>query len=82
MELKCKFSSTLSKGELANGAAEESKDPSELWCLEDEDTPTLKTIKGATTGFVAGTIWDKVVATWYDVPHVEMNVVLPGLIGP
>lgn len=55
-------------------------DPSELWYLEDEDTPTMKTIKGATTGFVAGTIWGTVVATWYDVPRVERNVALPGLI--
>ncbi|KAJ8643563.1 hypothetical protein MRB53_005311 [Persea americana] len=55
-------------------------DPSELRYLEDEDTPTMKTIKGATTGFVAGTIWGTVVATWYDVPRVERNVALPGLI--
>ncbi|RWR72705.1 outer envelope pore protein 16-3, chloroplastic/mitochondrial-like protein isoform X2 [Cinnamomum micranthum f. kanehirae] len=55
-------------------------DPSELRYLEDEDTPIMKTIKGATTGFVAGTIWGTVVATWYDVPRVERNVALPGLI--
>lgn len=59
---------------------EENMDPSELRYLEDEDTPTMKTIKGATTGFVAGTIWGTVVATWYDVPRVERNVALPGLI--
>ncbi|XP_039120526.1 outer envelope pore protein 16-3, chloroplastic/mitochondrial [Dioscorea cayenensis subsp. rotundata] len=48
--------------------------------LEDEDTPTMKTIKGATMGLAAGTIWGTVVATWYDVPRVERNVALPGLI--
>ncbi|XP_054821059.1 outer envelope pore protein 16-3, chloroplastic/mitochondrial [Prosopis cineraria] len=55
-------------------------DPSELRYLEDEDTPTMKTIKGATTGLVAGTIWGTIVATWYDVPRVERNVALPGLL--
>lgn len=55
-------------------------DPSELRYLEDDDTPTMKTIKGATTGLVAGTIWGTVVATWYDVPRVERNVALPGLV--
>ncbi|KAI9077318.1 hypothetical protein K1719_040762 [Acacia pycnantha] len=55
-------------------------DPSELRYLEDEDTPTMKTVKGATTGLVAGTIWGTIVATWYDVPRVERNVALPGLL--
>ncbi|OAY40567.1 outer envelope pore protein 16-3, chloroplastic/mitochondrial [Manihot esculenta] len=55
-------------------------DPSELRYLEDDDTPTMKTIKGATMGLVAGTIWGTVVATWYDVPRVEKHVALPGLI--
>ncbi|KAM0941495.1 putative mitochondrial import inner membrane translocase subunit TIM22 [Dioscorea sansibarensis] len=55
-------------------------DPSELTSLEDGDTPTMKTIKGATMGLAAGTIWGTVVATWYDVPRVERNVALPGLI--
>lgn len=55
-------------------------DPAELRYLEDEDTPTMKTIKGATTGLVAGTIWGTIVATWYDVPRVERNVALPGLL--
>ncbi|MBA0818155.1 hypothetical protein Gohar_021346 [Gossypium harknessii] len=55
-------------------------DPSELRYYEDDDTPTMKTIKGATTGFVAGTIWGTVVATWYDVPRVERSVALPGLV--
>ncbi|KAK4834130.1 hypothetical protein QYF36_017454 [Acer negundo] len=40
----------------------------------------MKAIKGATTGFVAGTIWGTVVATWHDVPRVEKSVALPGLI--
>lgn len=40
----------------------------------------MKVIKGATTGFAAGTIWGTVVATWYDVPRVERNVALPGLL--
>ncbi|KAF7804127.1 outer envelope pore protein 16-3, chloroplastic/mitochondrial [Senna tora] len=55
-------------------------DPAELRYLEDEDTPTMKTIKGATTGLVTGTIWGTIVATWYDVPRVERNVALPGLL--
>ncbi|KAF7148077.1 hypothetical protein RHMOL_Rhmol03G0010000 [Rhododendron molle] len=55
-------------------------DPSELRYLEDEGTPIMKTIKGATSGFVAGTIWGTIVATWHDVPRVERNVALPGLI--
>lgn len=59
---------------------EGSMDPSELRYLEDDDTPTMKTIKGATMGLVAGTIWGTVVATWYDVPRVEKHVALPGLI--
>ncbi|KAK2651275.1 hypothetical protein Ddye_018764 [Dipteronia dyeriana] len=55
-------------------------DPSELRYLEDDDTPTMKTIKGATTGLVTGTIWGTIVATWHDVPRVEKSVALPGLI--
>lgn len=55
-------------------------DPSELRYLEDDDTPIMKTIKGATSGLVAGTIWGTIVATWYDVPRVERSVALPGLI--
>ncbi|KAK6945361.1 hypothetical protein RJ641_026463 [Dillenia turbinata] len=55
-------------------------DPSELRYLEDDETPLMKTIKGATTGLVAGTIWGTIVATWYDVPRVERNVALPGLV--
>lgn len=48
--------------------------------LEDDTTPTMKTIKGATSGLVAGTIWGTIVATWHDVPRVERNVSMPGLI--
>ncbi|KAL3533894.1 hypothetical protein ACH5RR_007415 [Cinchona calisaya] len=55
-------------------------DPAELRYLEDNDTPIMKTIKGATTGLVAGTIWGTIVATWHDVPRVERSVALPGLI--
>ncbi|KOM38835.1 hypothetical protein LR48_Vigan03g221700 [Vigna angularis] len=55
-------------------------DAAERRYLEDEDTPLMKTIKGATTGLVAGTIWGTVVATWYDVPRVERSVALPGLM--
>lgn len=55
-------------------------DASERRYLEDDDTSLMKTIKGATTGFVAGTIFGTVVATWYDVPRVERNVALPGLV--
>ncbi|KAK7259496.1 hypothetical protein RIF29_25104 [Crotalaria pallida] len=55
-------------------------DPSERRYLEDEDSSLMKTFKGATTGFVAGTIWGTIVATWNDVPRVERNVALPGLI--
>lgn len=47
---------------------------------EDEDSAVMKTIKGATTGLAAGTIWGTIVATWYDVPRVERSVALPGLI--
>ncbi|KAL8159258.1 hypothetical protein V2J09_000795 [Rumex salicifolius] len=55
-------------------------DPSEMRYLEDDDSPTLKVIKGTTSGFVAGTIWGTVVATWHDVPRVERSVALPGLV--
>ncbi|KAL6987049.1 hypothetical protein U1Q18_012809 [Sarracenia purpurea var. burkii] len=55
-------------------------DPSELGYLEDEDSSMMKTIKGATSGLVAGTIWGTIVATWHDVPRVERRVALPGLI--
>ena len=55
-------------------------DPAERRYLEDEDSSLMKTIKGATTGLVAGTIWGTVVATWYDVPRVERSVALPGLL--
>lgn len=55
-------------------------DPAERRYLEDEDSPIMKTIKGATMGLAAGTIWGTVVATWNDVPRVERNVALPGLI--
>lgn len=53
---------------------------SEMRYLEDEDTPTMKVIKGATTGLAAGTIWGTIVATWHDVPRVERKVALPGLL--
>ncbi|KAJ8756285.1 hypothetical protein K2173_025097 [Erythroxylum novogranatense] len=59
---------------------ETAMDPSELRYLEDDDSPTMKTVKGATMGLAAGTIWGTVVATWYDVPRVEKHVALPGLI--
>ncbi|KAK3015173.1 hypothetical protein RJ639_005319, partial [Escallonia herrerae] len=62
------------------GQIEETMDPSELRYLEDDDTPLVKTVKGATAGLVAGTIWGTIVATWYDVPRVERSVALPGLI--
>lgn len=55
-------------------------DPSEMRYLEDDDTPMMKTIKGATMGLVSGTIWGTIVATWHDVPRVEKSVALPGLI--
>ena len=55
-------------------------DPAELRYLEDDDTPIMKTIKGATTGLVSGTIFGTIVATWYDVPRVERSVALPGLM--
>lgn len=48
--------------------------------LEEEDGAMMKTIKGAVTGFAAGTIYGTVMATWKDVPRVERNVALPGLI--
>ena len=46
----------------------------------EDDSPVMKTVKGAVTGLAAGTIWGTVVATWYDVPRVERHVALPGLI--
>ncbi|XP_022971491.1 outer envelope pore protein 16-3, chloroplastic/mitochondrial-like [Cucurbita maxima] len=55
-------------------------DASERRYLEDDDTSIMKTIKGATTGFVSGTIFGTIAATWYDVPRVERNVALPGLV--
>lgn len=55
-------------------------DPADLRKMEDEESPTMKTIKGATFGLVAGTIWGTVVATWQDVPRVDRSVALPGLI--
>ncbi len=55
-------------------------DPAERRYLEEEDSPTMKTIKGATMGLVAGTIYGTVVATWLDVPRVERSVALPGLM--
>lgn len=55
-------------------------DPAERRYLEEEDTPLMKTIKGATMGLVTGTIYGTIVATWYDVPRVERSVALPGLI--
>lgn len=55
-------------------------DPSERRYLEEDDTSMMKTIKGATFGLVAGTIFGTVVATWQDVPRVERSVALPGLI--
>lgn len=48
--------------------------------MEDEESSIMKTMKGATTGFVAGTFWGMVVATWHDVPRVERSIALPGLI--
>ncbi|KAH0883212.1 hypothetical protein HID58_059308, partial [Brassica napus] len=41
---------------------------------------TPSTIKGSVTGFAAGTIYGTILATWKDVPRVERNVFLPGLI--
>ncbi|RVW30735.1 Outer envelope pore protein 16-3, chloroplastic/mitochondrial [Vitis vinifera] len=60
--------------------SEESDGSSELRYLEDEDTSTMKVIKGATSGLVIGTIWGTIVASWHDVPRVEKHVALPGLI--
>ncbi|KAL8232700.1 hypothetical protein R6Q57_002478 [Mikania cordata] len=48
--------------------------------LEEEDSSLTKTLKVAATGLAAGTIWGTVVAAWLDVPRVERNVALPGLI--
>ncbi|XP_010554856.1 PREDICTED: outer envelope pore protein 16-3, chloroplastic/mitochondrial [Tarenaya hassleriana] len=55
-------------------------DPAEMRYLEEEDSPMVKTFKGAITGLAAGTLYGTVVATWKDVPRVERNVALPGLI--
>ncbi|XP_071716676.1 outer envelope pore protein 16-3, chloroplastic/mitochondrial-like [Rutidosis leptorrhynchoides] len=55
-------------------------DPTDRKYLEEEDSALTKTMKGSAYGFAAGTIWGTVVATWLDVPRVERNVALPGLI--
>ncbi|CAI0406713.1 unnamed protein product [Linum tenue] len=55
-------------------------DSAEMRYLEDDDTPKMKVLKGATTGLVTGTIFGTIVATWHDVPRVEKHVALPGLI--
>ncbi|GAB2266558.1 hypothetical protein Dimus_001560 [Dionaea muscipula] len=55
-------------------------DPTDPKYLEDEDSPKMKVFGGVTSGLVSGTIWGTIVATWYDVPHVERSVMLPGLI--
>ncbi|KAL1550005.1 outer envelope pore protein 16-3, chloroplastic/mitochondrial-like [Salvia divinorum] len=55
-------------------------DIEELKKMEDEESSIMKTMKGATTGFVTGTVWGMVVATWHDVPRVERSIALPGLI--
>ncbi|KAH6767837.1 Mitochondrial import inner membrane translocase subunit Tim17/Tim22/Tim23 family protein [Perilla frutescens var. hirtella] len=55
-------------------------DVEDLKKMEDEESSVMKTMKGATTGLVAGTFWGMVVATWHDVPRVERNIALPGLI--
>ncbi|KAK6124633.1 hypothetical protein DH2020_016726 [Rehmannia glutinosa] len=55
-------------------------DTEELRKMEDEEGPMIKTIKGATTGLAAGTIWGTIVATWHDVPRVERRIALPGLM--
>ncbi|KAK8705289.1 hypothetical protein V6N13_048893 [Hibiscus sabdariffa] len=78
---KAKLSHSLtSSSPFSSTSKKMAVDPSELRYYEDDDTPTMKTIKGATTGFVAGTIWGTVVATWYDVPRVERSVAIPGLV--
>ncbi|KAL7582806.1 outer envelope pore protein 16-3, chloroplastic/mitochondrial [Lactuca sativa] len=48
--------------------------------LEEEDSSMTKMMKGTATGLAAGTIWGTIVATWLDVPRVERNVALPGLL--
>ncbi|KAL3637280.1 hypothetical protein CASFOL_019579 [Castilleja foliolosa] len=55
-------------------------DTEELKKMEDQESPVIKTLKGAATGLAAGTIWGTIVATWHDVPRVERSVALPGLI--
>ncbi|KAJ8570367.1 hypothetical protein K7X08_037339 [Anisodus acutangulus] len=62
------------------GSSKIMDDAAELRYYEEEDTPGMKTFKGATTGLVAGTLWGAIIATWHDVPRVERNVALPGLI--
>ncbi|KAJ0588521.1 putative mitochondrial import inner membrane translocase subunit TIM22 [Helianthus annuus] len=57
-----------------------SMDTTDRRYLEEEDSSLTKTMKGAATGLAAGTIWGTVVATWLDVPRVERNVALPGLV--
>nr|XP_043636095.1 outer envelope pore protein 16-3, chloroplastic/mitochondrial [Erigeron canadensis] len=48
--------------------------------LEEEDSSLTKVMKGSAFGLATGTLWGTIVATWMDVPRVERNVALPGLI--
>lgn len=40
-------------------------DPAERRYLEKKDTPVVKIMKDTTTGFVTGTFFGTIVATWY-----------------
>lgn len=55
-------------------------DPTEKRRMEDSENLSFKTFSGTMSGFVGGAVWGAVVASWYDVPKVERNVALPGLI--
>ncbi|KAG8059630.1 hypothetical protein GUJ93_ZPchr0002g25158 [Zizania palustris] len=46
----------------------------------EEDSPVMKTVKGAVMGLASGTILGTFVATWHNVSRVERHVALPALI--
>eukprot|EP01018_Ginkgo_biloba_P033143 Gb_39940 [translate_table: standard] len=47
---------------------------------EENDSLPSKTFRATVSALVAGSVWGAVVANWHDVPRVEREVALPGLI--
>ncbi|CAN6825905.1 unnamed protein product [Brassica oleracea] len=73
-------SSRISHRSRKNQSSSLSNTPSSLLSRRLQDGPMMKTTKGSVTGFAAGTIYGTILATWKNVPRVERNVALPGLI--